>query len=226
MGQRLFTPHQLTLLAQSCYGDPQLPDYLQRTLTEGPGPYDWPPAPGTSTGEQVPLWRRVFDQIWHQGTIYPATYVAVPVWCDLIVRTPDLNHTPLLELICLIEQSRGRHDPELAGTVGPEAVTAYGAALRRLVPLLPRQIAFHSETDRQGVEAVHTLLALQAFALGQVWTGMLLSRSPALGTGGPSAALLDAARMLGQGDLLRALYPEWTALPEPPDEVVWANPES
>ncbi|WP_147363929.1 hypothetical protein [Deinococcus cavernae] len=162
-----FSPHQLMLLSQSCYGDPLLPQYLERTLTEGPGDYDWPPRPGTYVGEQIPLWERVFAQIWHQGSIYPATYVAVPVWCEVVLGAPELNHSPLLELICLIEESRERHESELAPVVGQKIITAYNAALQRLLLILPDRIEQQENATTEGRVTAQQLLRLQAFALGK-----------------------------------------------------------
>ncbi|RJF74624.1 hypothetical protein D3875_03525 [Deinococcus cavernae] len=157
----------------------------------------------------MPLWERVFTQIWHQGTLYPATYVALPVWCEVVIKSPDRNHAPLLERIGLIEQSRGRQEKELALVVGQDMVRAYEAALQRLLPVLPEQIKRQEDATPGGLSTIRNLLGLQAFALGKRWAGMLLSRQVEpwidLESGEPSVALIDAAMMLERDDLPEAI---------------------
>lgn len=175
-----FTPRQLKLLAQSCYGDPLLPEHLERIVVEGPGPYDWPPAPGYYEGEQIPLWERIFAQIWHQGTIYPATYVAVPIWCEVIARFPAMKHAQLVSLLSLIEQSRMHYQPPMlsAGQIVPADVEHYESALRGLLPHLTDQLKLLSDGTVEGFRAVESVLALIAYATGQRWVGSLIGGTP------------------------------------------------
>ena len=60
-----FTHRQLELLGQNCHGVTDLPELLERMRREGPGDYSWPPAPGQYESEDIPLFERIFAQIWH-----------------------------------------------------------------------------------------------------------------------------------------------------------------
>lgn len=171
-----FTPHQRQLLLKSCYSDPKLSEYLERIVVEGPGEYDWPPAPGYYEGEQIPLHERIWAQIWHQGDIYPATYVAVPVLCEVVARFPELNHSVLLSQLGMIEQSRPRFEERIKPHLDAETLTAYNAALAGLLPHLPAQLRMQDDSTAQGFSAAETILALMAFATGQQWLGMMLGR--------------------------------------------------
>ncbi|MDO4245762.1 MAG: hypothetical protein Q4C89_07050 [Deinococcus sp.] len=212
-----FTPRQLELLRQSCYGDPQLPEYLERILVEGPGDYDWPPEPGYYEGEQIPLHERIWAQIWHQGDIYPATYVAVPVLCEVVARFPQLNHWLMLSNLVAIEQSRPRFEPHLKPYLDTETLAAYDAALADLLPHLPAQLRMQDDSTQQGLSIVQRILALMAFATGQQWAGTLWSTPPLIDfyTGSLAPVVEDAAANLNRNDLPNNLKAEWQAW--------WAN---
>lgn len=155
-----FTPHQLELLKQSCYGDPQLPEYLERILVEGPGDYDWPPEPGYYEGEQIPLHERIWAQIWHQGDIYPATYVAVPVLCEVVARFPQLNHWLMLSYLLWIEQSRPRFEPLVRSHLEEADLQNYRAALAALLEHLPAQLRMQNDNTEIGLEAKKNIVEL------------------------------------------------------------------
>ena len=223
-----FTPHQRQLLLHSCYGDPKLPEYLERIVVEGPGEYDWPPAPGSYEGEQIPLHERIWAQIWHQGDIYPATYVAVPVLCEVVARFPELNHATLLSQLVMIERSRPRFEPRLKPHLDAETLTAYDAALAGLLPHLPAQLRIQDDSKTQGFSAAEAILALMAFVTGQQWLGMMLGRGNLPLTHEQAAAsqtafnreyadevllpgVLQAAFFLGRDDLPQSLRAEHAA---------------
>ncbi|MFC6591404.1 hypothetical protein ACFP81_04840 [Deinococcus lacus] len=202
-------------MLSSCYGDPRLPEYLERMLVEGPGDYDWPPAPRHYALEEFPLWERVWGQIWHQGDIYPATYIAVPVLCEVVARFPAVNHATLFSQLVMIEHSRPRFEPLIKPHLTESDLHNYQAALESLLPHLPAQLRMHDDATPHGLEDVQTILALMAFAAGQQWAGTLLGRHYPLldlDTGEPSPALEDAANMLGRTDLphnLKAQRQQW-----------------
>lgn len=222
-----FTPHQRQLLLHSCYGDPKLPEYLERIVVEGPGEYDWPPAPGYYEGEEIPLRERIWAQIWHQGDIYPATYIAVPVLCEVVARFPELNHATLLAQLVMIERSRPHFEPRLKPHLDAETLTAYDAALAGLLPHLPAQLRMQDDSTQGGFQAAKTILGLLAFACGQSWLGMLVGQSIPLtreqaewvrdGFGNEfrgdllSANLLTAAFRLQRDDLPQSLRAEHAA---------------
>ncbi|GGR14459.1 hypothetical protein [Deinococcus ruber] len=116
----IFSEQELNLLTQSCYKNPRLAEWLERSLTEGPGDYDWMlTAEGFYPDDEIPLFENILAEIEHQGTIYPATFVAVPVLCQLPERFPQQDHSVLLETLARIEESRraqnddGQPVPEL-----------------------------------------------------------------------------------------------------------------
>ena len=171
--------HQRQLLLHSCYGDPKLPEYLERIVVEGPGEYDWPPAPGSYEGEQIPLHERIWAQIWHQGDIYPATYLAVPVLCEVVARFPELNHATLLSQLVMIERSRPHFQPRLKPHLDAETLTAEGGKLE------PESL---NGTDRM------ELRVLVNEAHGHA---VLVAKLDNLGKGASGAAVQNLRLMLG-----------------------------
>ncbi|PNY81391.1 hypothetical protein [Deinococcus koreensis] len=172
-----FTSRELGLLSQNCYGATDLPEWLERMRLEGPGDYGWPPAPGHYAPEDTPLYERIFAQIWHQGDLYPATYIAVPVWCEVVARFPEISHARLLSLLSLIETFRPLFQPRLLGEgrIGQGEIAAYEQALSQLAGHLPRQLTLLSDSTVAGFREVESVLALLAFASGQCWAGTLLT---------------------------------------------------
>lgn len=171
-----FTVRQHQLLLDSCYHDPRLPEYLERVLIEGPGDYNWPPAPGQYDPEEFPLWERIWTKIWHQGDIYPATYVAVPVLCEVVAQFPEMNHSVLFSQLVLIERSRPHFEPLLRPDLEESDLQNYRAALENLLPHLPAQLRMQDDSTAHGFDAAETILAPIAFITGQQWLGMMLGR--------------------------------------------------
>ncbi len=207
-----FTPRQRQLLLDSCYHDFRLPEYLERILVEGPGDYDWPPAPGQYDPEEFPLWERIWAQIWHQGSIYLATYIAVPVLCEVVARFPGMNHAVLLSQLVMIENSRPRFEPLIKSQLHESDLHEYQAALEGLLPHLPAQLRMQDDSTANGLRATQSILALYAFAVGKTWAAALqLRAAPPIDfeTGTFSPALLGAAELLGRDDLPGALRAEW-----------------
>ncbi|UQN05301.1 hypothetical protein [Deinococcus sp. QL22] len=103
----IFTEQELNLLAHSAHHSPRLVEWLERVVVEGPGDYDWMlTAEGFYTNDQIPLFENILAEIEDQGTIYPATFVAVPVLCQLPERFPQQDHSVLLETLDRLEEAR------------------------------------------------------------------------------------------------------------------------
>ncbi|PTA69614.1 hypothetical protein [Deinococcus arcticus] len=169
-----FTPEEQLLLKQSCYGDARLEEWLLATLQVGPGEYGFSARSGYFPEDQIPLYERVWSQIWHQGTIYPATLVAVPVWCEMIRRFPALYHGELYVLLTLIECSRTEGNTCPAPlAVSAEVILKYKQALAGLAQTLPAQLAQADDTTPEGLSHVQALLALLAFGQGKEYAGHL-----------------------------------------------------
>ncbi|ANE44162.1 hypothetical protein [Deinococcus puniceus] len=128
----IFTEQKLKLLAQSAHHSPRLAEWLERVLTEGPGDYDWMlTAEGFYTNDQIPLFENILAEIEDQGTIYPATLVAVPVLCQLPKRFPQQDHSVLLETLDRLEEARRVQNYD--GAAVPEPILAkYAEALADL----------------------------------------------------------------------------------------------
>ncbi|MFB9993693.1 hypothetical protein ACFFLM_17155 [Deinococcus oregonensis] len=103
----MFTEQEFKLLAQSAHHSPRLSEWLERILVEGPGDYDWMlTAEGFYTNDEIPLFENVLAEIEQEGTIYPATFVAVPVLCQLPELFPQQDHSVLLETLARLEEAR------------------------------------------------------------------------------------------------------------------------
>ena len=117
----IFSEQELNLLTQSCYKNPRLAEWLERSLIEGPGDYDWMlTAEGFYPDDEIPLFENILAEIEHQGTIYPATFVAVPILCQLPERFPQQDHSVLLETLARLEEARRVQNDD--GAAVPETI--------------------------------------------------------------------------------------------------------
>lgn len=140
----IFTEQELNLLAHSAHHSPRLVEWLERVLVEGPGDYDWMlTAEGFYTNDQIPLFENILAEIEDQGTIYPATFVAVPVLCQLPGRFPQQDHSVLLETLDRLEEARAVEN--FHGAAVPEHILAkYVKALADLRESVSTSESFHS----------------------------------------------------------------------------------
>ncbi|MBZ9753119.1 hypothetical protein GO986_19645 [Deinococcus sp. HMF7620] len=125
--------------------------------------YGFPPESRIYREEEIPLYQRTWSQIWHQGTIYPATCVAVPVWCAVIHRFPAVFHGELFVLLALIEASRQRrntHPPGLEAHLSLAFRVNYRQALEGLAAVLPAQMALADPTTPHSQDALRVMRSL------------------------------------------------------------------
>jgi hypothetical protein len=175
----IFTEQELQLLAQSCYSNLRLKEWLERVLVEGPGNYDWMlTAEGFYTNDQIPLFENILAEIEHQGTIYPATFVAVPVFCRLPILFPEQDHTTLLSTLCRIEYSRVLQLCE--GDIPADILKKYRISLSSLVPVILSSLDLTSDETYGGIDKTTSLLALLALIKDKTYAAMLLLRSDPL----------------------------------------------
>lgn len=154
----------------SCYGERSVATLLQKLLTV--------PLPLPHREHEPTLWDELFGELYHQGTLYPATIAAMPHLVRLVARVEPPGRAEWLSGIAEIEAMRTLgdvYDPE--GQITPELMTAYEQALRDVVPLV--QEAIEAGARWEGVKSevtLATLLSLLAFAQRERRLGFLLAR--------------------------------------------------
>lgn len=104
-------------------------------------------------------WDEVWSRLYHQGTVYTASYAALPLLADMAERHPPAGYVAALHLAAAIVASTdGRTDPALMRQ-------EHAYALRRFHDLALRNLPL-AEGD---TEFVYGLQALLAFEDGGVW---------------------------------------------------------
>jgi hypothetical protein len=106
---------------------------------------------------------RVWDEVWgrlcHQGTVYGASYAALPLLADIAGRHAPAGYVAALDLAgAIVASNDGPSDSAPARQRHPDS-------LRRLRDVAERNLAF---TD-DDVEFIYGLQALMAFEDGGVW---------------------------------------------------------
>jgi hypothetical protein len=109
--------------------------------------------------ESGPAWDDVWSRLCHQGTVYTASYAALPVLADMAERHAPAGNIAALHLAAAIIASIDR--PADSALMRHE----HADALRRLHDLAYRNLPL-AEGD---TEFVYGLQALMAFEDGGVW---------------------------------------------------------
>ena len=111
---------------------------------------------GTEFG---PAWDEVWGRLCHQGTVYTASYAALPVLTAIAERHASAGYVAALDLASGI----------IASTDGPrdsgEVRTEWAATLHRLHDLAQRNLPLATDDT----EFIYGLQALLAFENGGVW---------------------------------------------------------
>jgi hypothetical protein len=111
---------------------------------------------GEDTGR---VWNEVWGRLCHQGTVYTASYAALPLLAGIAQRQAPAGYIAALDLAgAIVASTDGPSDPAAVRQQHPDA-------LRRLRDLAERNLAF-ADGD---VEFVYGLEALMAFEDGGVW---------------------------------------------------------
>lgn len=108
--------------------------------------------------DDAPEWDELWGLLYHQGTVYPASYAAIPILADIAERHAPTGHNMALYLAAAIVASGGPSDPAVVRQ-------QHSDSLRRLRDLAERQLALASGD----VDFVYRLEALMAFEDGDVW---------------------------------------------------------
>ncbi|WP_345450637.1 hypothetical protein [Deinococcus aluminii] len=169
-----FTDEQRRLLLDNAYNDPRLPELLERMLIEGPGEY--PMEPSSCEEEELPLWERVWSLVYHQATLYPATFVAVPFMCEVLkfsASTPEpFLYLAEIEAVRSVQQDVKNRFP----AVTDELWRDYSEAIRSLGPLILEKLTANFDTAYRSEVVKASMLSLLAFSGGEERLGFALAR--------------------------------------------------
>jgi hypothetical protein len=112
-----------------------------------------------SGAEFGPAWDEVWSRLCHQGTVYTASYAALPLLADMAERHASAGYIAALDLASAI----------VASTDGPTDSSVvrqeYSDTVTRLRALAEQNLAL----AKGDVEFVYGLQALMAFEDGGVW---------------------------------------------------------
>lgn len=108
-------------------------------------------AAASSTDWDSPTWQELWSRLYHQGSVAPASYAALPGLARLAVARPDVAVDPALLLFASIIASADG-PPDVA-----DARTRYAAQIAALIPVAEHKLDL--VRDRTG-----TIYALQALA--------------------------------------------------------------
>jgi len=143
---KLTDPHWNDL--QDAYGDAtRVPQLLEQVIA------DKSPTHNLQSGPWFDLWSRLY----HQGSIYTASYAAVPVIADAVKRAEGILAMDFFLLPASIELARtAGNGPAVPADIEGD----YQAAIRELGELAER---YRSETDdvylQKAAEAAHLIAA-------------------------------------------------------------------
>lgn len=203
-----FTEQELELLAQSCYGDPRLPHWLERMLEEGPGEDGWPEGERDSKDKPVPIDFLVWNEIFHQGTLYPATFVAIPILCRAIEKFDNSNHSRLINSISTVEnfrRIRGLDDEPYEADLPEEVLRTYYQSLGRLAEAIPRHLKLINPEYRD-YNDVRSLLSSLAILSGHYIAYWMISGAHLMDSGGNiNPLLMRYEELIGNDEISRSL---------------------
>jgi len=145
----------------SCYGEQPVAALLQRVLIV--------PLPLDPEEPRPTLWDELFNELYHQGTLYPATIAAIPHLFRLVARMQPGQRTDWLTLIAEIEAIRTLGNVfDSQGQITSDLTTAYDyeQALRDGTTLVQEEIAAWANRKEACPErTMASLLSLLAFAI-------------------------------------------------------------
>lgn len=112
-----------------------------------------------SAGPSGDAWDAVWSRLYHQGTVYPASFGAVPALAAMATRAGDGGYVPAVHLVaCIVAATDGPSDsPDIRGR--------YSVELGGLRDMAERCLALAADDT----EFLYGLEALMAFENGGVW---------------------------------------------------------
>jgi hypothetical protein len=216
----LFNELELSLLQQSCYGNPRLAEWLERMLEEGPGDYDWQ-MPDEYTDDEVPLFINIIGEIQHQGDNYPATYVALPVICRTIIDFPDRFHQ---HFIYIIYFAWPLIDRKIMSKIGHQVLQKCKSSIIDIIPHLLNQLDFIKDDNQDGFDISRAILSTVASAKGKRYIASMTSYHRPLidfQNGTISSDVYEIEKRLGittlSQNLTRSWQQQWGDLGAPRD---------
>jgi len=154
----------------SCYGERPVAGLLQRLLIVS--------LPLDLEKNRPTLWDELFNELYHQGTLYPATIAATPHLFRFVARMEPGQRMDWLAMIANIEAMRtlgNVYDPQ--GQITSDLMMVYEQALRDGTTLVQEAIAARTGQENNHSESsMAKLLSLLAFASGERRLGYLLAR--------------------------------------------------
>jgi len=113
----------------------------------------------SSTDWDAPAWQELWSQLYHQGSVAPASYAALPELARIARTRPDVPVDPALFLFASI----------VASTDGPPEITGvrdrYAAAIAGLVPVAEDKL----DLVRDRIEIIYALQNVAALEDLSVW---------------------------------------------------------
>ena len=158
----------------NAYHDPDLPALLVRLTTEPPDADD-----SAASGPEQPeptLWETIWNLVYHQGTIYPASIAAFPYLVSAAARAEPAKRAHWLNDLAELEATRvigELDDPHQL--VDAALMQAYQAALVHAASLACEALTTQAEWSGRERSAA-AMMSLLAFARGDQRLGFLLAR--------------------------------------------------
>lgn len=120
-------------------------------------------AAAASTDWDAPCWQELWSRLYHQGSVAPASYAALPRLAEVAGARPDVALDPALVLFTSI----------IAATDGPPQITdtrdRYAGAIAALVPVAEHKLGLVDDRT----DTIYALQAIAALEDLSVWQRQL-----------------------------------------------------
>lgn len=117
-------------------------------------------AAAASTDWNAPCWRELWSRLYHQGSVAPASYAALPRLAEIAGARPDVAMDPALILFTAIIAARARQS-EITDTRG-----RYAGAIAALVPVAEHKLDLVDDRA-DTIYALQTVAAVEDLSVWQ-----------------------------------------------------------